>query len=88
MVNMGPVSLVVLWVLPIDEACATEHLHTWFTLNLQPKFLTKEERAAEAVKRRQEQVAAQRKAADEERKKQQEFLKAAKDFSGIYSYCL
>uniref|UniRef100_A0A0K8SG94 Probable ATP-dependent RNA helicase DDX23 n=1 Tax=Lygus hesperus TaxID=30085 RepID=A0A0K8SG94_LYGHE len=34
-----------------------------------PKFLTKEERAAEALRKRQEQVDAQRKALDEQRKK-------------------
>ena len=48
----------------------------------QPKFLTKEERAAEAVKRRQEEVDAKRKALDEERKKNQEFLKAARESTG------
>ncbi|KAH3721763.1 probable ATP-dependent RNA helicase DDX23 [Dreissena polymorpha] len=44
-----------------------------------PKFLTKEERAAEAMKRRQEQVDAQRKRIDEERKKQVGFLHKGKD---------
>lgn len=42
-----------------------------------PKFLTKEERAAEALKRRQEQVDEQRKRQEEERKKQHEFLQQA-----------
>jgi ATP-dependent RNA helicase DDX23/PRP28 len=44
-----------------------------------PKFLTKEERAAEAIKRRQEQVDAQRRLLGDERKKQEDFLKAAKE---------
>ena len=48
----------------------------------QPKFLTKEERAAEAIRRRQEQVDAQRRVLDEERKKQDEFMKAAKESAG------
>lgn len=42
-----------------------------------PKFLTKEERAAEAIKRRQEQVDEQRKRESEARKNQQQFLKEA-----------
>jgi len=55
--------------------------------------LTKEERAAEAIKRRQEQVDAQRKVLEEERKKQDEFMKAAKESGGhmidlyIKKYC-
>lgn len=44
-----------------------------------PKFLTKEERAAEAIRRREEQVAEIRKAQEEERKKKQDFMKAAKE---------
>ncbi|KAL4222559.1 DEAD (Asp-Glu-Ala-Asp) box polypeptide 23 [Mactra antiquata] len=44
-----------------------------------PKFLTKEERAAEALKRRQEQVEEQRRKIDEERKKQMEFLNKGKE---------
>ena len=44
-----------------------------------PKFLTKEERALEAIKRRQEQVEAQKKATEEARKSQMEFLKHAKE---------
>lgn len=47
-----------------------------------PKFLTKEERAAEALKRRQEQVDLQRKKIDEEKQKQKEFLSAGKDSYG------
>lgn len=34
-----------------------------------PKFLTKEERAAEAIRKRQEEVERQRKALEEQRKK-------------------
>jgi len=44
-----------------------------------PKFLTKEERVAEAIKRREEQVEAQRKLLEDERKKQEDFMKAAKE---------
>ncbi|KAK3108432.1 hypothetical protein FSP39_007859 [Pinctada imbricata] len=44
-----------------------------------PKFLTKEERAAEALKRRQEQVEEQRKKTEEEKKKQLEFLHAGRE---------
>jgi hypothetical protein len=44
-----------------------------------PKFLTKEERAAEAIKRRQVQIDEKRKGQEEERKKQQEFMRAAKE---------
>ncbi|OWF36294.1 probable ATP-dependent RNA helicase DDX23 [Mizuhopecten yessoensis] len=47
-----------------------------------PKFLTKEERAAEALKRRQEAVDLQRKKIEEERQKQKEFLLAGKDSYG------
>jgi len=50
---------------------------------LQPKFLTKEERAAEAIKRRQEQVESQRRIIDEERRKQDDFMKAAKESAGL-----
>ena len=53
---------------------------------MQPKFLTKEARAAEAIRRRQEQVEAQRKVVDEERKKQEEFMKAAKESVGQFGY--
>ena len=49
---------------------------------LQPKFLTKEERAAEALKRRQEQIAVQRQQQEEEKKKQIEFMKAAREAKG------
>ena len=45
---------------------------------MQPKFLTKEERAALAIKKRQEEVDAKRKQQEEERKKQQEFLRQGK----------
>ena len=54
---------------------------------LQPKFLTKEERAAEAIKRRQEQVDAQRRVIDDEHKKQEEFMKAAKESAGRNILC-
>ena len=54
---------------------------------VQPKFLTKEDRAAEAIKRRQEQVDAQRRVLDEERKKQDEFMKAAKESAGQNISC-
>jgi len=50
--------------------------------HVQPKFLTKEARAAEAIRRRQEQVEAQRRIIDDERKKQDEFMKAAKESAG------
>ena len=43
-----------------------------------PKFLSKAERAAEALKRRQEQVEAMRKTQDEERKKRDEFDKVGR----------
>ena len=55
---------------------------------MQPKFLTKEERAAEAIKRRQEQVDAQRRIIDDERKKQDEFMRAAKESVGQNVYVL
>jgi len=55
---------------------------------VQPKFLTKEERAAEAIKRRQEQVDAQRRIIDDERKKQDEFMRAAKESVGQNVYVL
>ena len=45
----------------------------------QPVFLTKEERAAQALKRRQEQVEEQKKRQEEERKKQMEFLSTGRD---------
>ena len=45
----------------------------------QPVFLTKEERAAQALKRRQEQVEEQKKKLEEERKKQMEFLNVGRD---------
>nr|KAG5704812.1 hypothetical protein BaRGS_015195 [Batillaria attramentaria] len=44
-----------------------------------PKFLTKEERVAEALRKRQEMADMQRQKMEEERKKQIEFLKAGKD---------
>ena len=50
----------------------------WF----QPAFLSKEERAALAIKKRQEQVEAQRKAIDDARKQQDDFLKKAKESTG------
>ena len=46
---------------------------------IQPKFLTKEERAMEALKRRQEEIEAKRKIADEEKKKQLAFLSSARE---------
>lgn len=49
---------------------------------MQPKFLTKEERAKEALARRQEQVEAQRKVIETTHKKQLEYLKKAKDSTG------
>ena len=51
----------------------------WF----QPAFLSKEERAALAIKKRQEQVEAQRKAIDDARKQQDDFLKKAQESTGI-----
>jgi len=48
-----------------------------------PKFLTKEERVAEALKKRQEAADEARKKMDEERKKQIDFMKAARDFGGF-----
>jgi len=48
-----------------------------------PKFLTKEDRVADAIKRRQEQVDSQRLLVDDERKRQTDFLKAAKESHGI-----
>ncbi|KAK7109894.1 probable ATP-dependent RNA helicase DDX23 [Littorina saxatilis] len=44
-----------------------------------PKFLTKEQRVAEALRKRQELADSQRQKMDEERKKQMDFLKASKD---------
>lgn len=49
---------------------------------LQPKFLTKEERAAEALKRRQEAVEEQRRKQEEEKKKQLEFLHQGREGRG------
>ena len=48
----------------------------------QPAFLSKEERAALAIKKRQEQVEAQRKAIDDARRQQDDFLKKAKESMG------
>ena len=48
----------------------------------QPAFLSKEERAALAIKKRQEQVEAQRKAIEDARKQQDDFLKKAKESTG------
>lgn len=47
-----------------------------------PKFLTKEERAAEALKKRQEEVDAIRKNQDEERRKRVEFMSTARESGG------
>lgn len=44
-----------------------------------PKFLTKEERVAEALRKRQESADLQRQKMEEERKKQIDFMKAGKD---------
>ncbi|XP_065210782.1 probable ATP-dependent RNA helicase DDX23 [Planococcus citri] len=44
-----------------------------------PKFLTKEERAAEALRKRQEEVDKMRKKMDEERKKRNEFAQASSE---------
>ena len=67
----------------MDSAVGVKsELLTMYDVAVQPKFLTKEERAAEAIKRRQEQVEAQRRIVDEERKKQDEFMKAAKESAG------
>ncbi|XP_013064804.2 probable ATP-dependent RNA helicase DDX23 isoform X2 [Biomphalaria glabrata] len=46
-----------------------------------PKFLTKEERIAEALRKRQEAADEARRKMEEERNKQLEFLKTAKEFS-------
>ncbi|XP_059174183.1 probable ATP-dependent RNA helicase DDX23 [Physella acuta] len=46
-----------------------------------PKFLTKEERVAEALRKRQEAADEARRKMDEERKKQIDFIKAAKESS-------
>ena len=55
----------------------------------QPVFLTKEERAAQALKRRQEQVDEQKKKQDEERKKQMEFLSSGRDsMKGWFLTCI
>lgn len=51
----------------------------YIVLVLQPKFLTKEQRVAEALKKRQEMADLQRQKMDEERKKQIEFMKASKE---------
>lgn len=47
-----------------------------------PKFLTKEEREAEAMRRRQEAVDAKRKEMDDERKRRKDFFQEARKFSG------
>lgn len=49
---------------------------------IQPVFLTKEQRAAEALKRRQQEVDEQRKRMDEERKIRMQFLDEAKHLQG------
>ena len=41
----------------------------------QPKFLTKEQRAAEAIRKRQEEADEKRKKMEEEKKKMEEFMK-------------
>lgn len=56
------------------------HFLTFYILfALQPKFLTKEQRVAEALRKRQEMADLQRQKMDEERKKQMEFMKASKE---------
>lgn len=56
---------------------------------LQPKFLTKEERAAEALKRRQEAVEEQRRKQEEEKKKQLEYLNQGREGEDHISlYCI
>lgn len=50
---------------------------------IQPKFLTKEERVAEALRKRQDAADEARRKMDEERKKQIDFIKAAKESSGF-----
>jgi len=54
-------------------------MSTIFNFTFQPKFLTKEERAQEALKRRQEQVDDLRKRRDEERNKRVNFERQAED---------
>ena len=58
-----------------------------YDIILQPKFLTKEERAAEALKKRQQQVEEQRRLIEEEKKKQMDFLNKGKD-RGTYNIFL
>ena len=48
----------------------------------QPVFLTKEQRAAEALKRRQQEVEEQRKKMEEERKIRMQFIEDAKRSMG------
>ena len=51
-----------------------------------PKFRTKEERAAEALRVRQEEAEQQRKRMEEERKKHMDYLKMSKESSKMDSY--
>ena len=53
-----------------------------------PKFLTKEERAAEALRKRQEEVDALRKNQEEERQKRNAFLQVKLSVSTLYFHCL
>ena len=52
-------------------------------MSFQPKFLTKEERVAEALRKRQEAADEARKKMDEDRKKQMDFMKEARHFGGM-----
>ena len=53
-----------------------------------PKFLTKEERAAEALRKRQEEVDALRKNQEEERQKRNAFLQVKLSVSTLHFHCL
>ena len=54
-------------------------------MSFQPKFLTKEERVAEALRKRQEAADEARKKMDEDRKKQMDFMKEARHFGGMHA---
>lgn len=54
--------------------------------SLQPKFLSKTEREAEALKRRQQEVEERQRFLEEERKKRKQFQEMGRKMLGIYIY--
>lgn len=53
-------------------------------ITFQPKFLSKAEREAEAIKRREQETEEKRKLMDEERKKRRMFQDMGRKMMGVY----